>query len=73
LLRQHGAYDIESGRTPSEDRSLTSPGAESVDGAAARTLELRAEELQARTTSVETGQVSVGKEVVECEPRSKSR
>ena len=67
LLRQHGAYDIESGRTPLEDGSLTSTATESDDGAAARTLELRAEELEARKTSVETGQVSVAKEVVEHE------
>lgn len=51
IMREHGAYDIE---TRADSRA--------DDG---RTMQLREEELSARKASVETGQVTVGKHVVE--------
>lgn len=66
ILRQHGAYDIETGpvagsagvidRQPIEAAAADRP---------AQTVPLREEELQTHKTSVETGQVMVGKDVVE--------
>jgi uncharacterized protein (TIGR02271 family) len=85
ILRQHGAYDIES-RDASARPAVsgvvagqpTSVAATGERGAAAeetrsvstgqeaeRTVQLREEELQTRKTSVETGQVTLGKDVVE--------
>jgi uncharacterized protein (TIGR02271 family) len=88
LLRQHGAYDIESrgaaerpavsGVVAGQPTSVavagergaeaqrTSVAATGERGAAEEgRLQLREEELQARKTPVETGQVTLGKEVVE--------
>ena len=73
ILRDHGAYDIETGadatrrqtstsmidRRPVETAALDQP-AESQ-----HTMQLREEELQARKASVGTGQVTLGKDVVE--------
>lgn len=73
ILRQHGAYDIETGagagRTQRstdliDRRALETAAADRPDTNQQR-LQLREEELQARKTSVETGQVTVGKDVVE--------
>jgi uncharacterized protein (TIGR02271 family) len=73
ILREHGAYDIESGAAAA--RTQTSTGvvdrqplnAAAADRAAEsqRTVQLREEELQARKTSLEAGQVTLGKDVVE--------
>ena len=73
VLRQHGAYDIESrGATTTApglatERAVASQpataGARGVEGE--QTVQLREEQLQARKTSVETGQVVLGKQVVE--------
>jgi uncharacterized protein (TIGR02271 family) len=74
LLRQHGAYDIESrgaSTTPGVSGVVGGQRVEATPGGRAaspeRTIELREEELQTRTTPVETGQVTLGKEVVEAE------
>jgi uncharacterized protein (TIGR02271 family) len=72
ILRQHGAYDIESrdaSATPAVSgvvagqRTSVATGNRGDD--AQRTVQLREEELQARKTPVETGQVTLGKDVVE--------
>ncbi|MCA1647613.1 MAG: YsnF/AvaK domain-containing protein [Chloroflexi bacterium] len=72
LLRHNGAYDVESKGAASADR-LGSPadrraaelGAASLQRTAGeQTVQLREEELQARKQSVQTGEVTVGKEVV---------
>lgn len=86
VLRDHGAYDIESrgasaptrpavsGVVGTEQVSTGAPVAASTTGRGRdvaevdrgeQTLQLREEELQARKSSVETGQVTLGKEVVE--------
>lgn len=57
LLREHGAYDIES------RHSASAVGTPPVKGQ--QNLELREEELQARKETVETGRVTLGKEIVE--------
>jgi uncharacterized protein (TIGR02271 family) len=64
LLRLHGAYDIES----REGATATGATAAATGRAAAegeRTVQLREEQLQARTQPVQSGEVTVGKEVVE--------
>src|SRR5438105_5947634 len=81
ILRQHGAYDIESrdasatpavsGVVAGQPTSVAASGerAAPTDGTrssstgqqAERTVQLREEELQARKTPVETGQVTLGK------------
>src|SRR6185312_6053691 len=73
ILRDHRAYDIETGAGAA--RTQTNTGVidrQPVDTAVAdrpaeseRTVQLREEELQARKTRVDTGQVTLGKEVVE--------
>src|SRR6185437_1216057 len=74
ILRQNGAYDIESRDAPAASGQVTgavsgrSAAAAPVDArpdASQQTVQLREEELQARKTSVETGQVTLGKDVVE--------
>jgi uncharacterized protein (TIGR02271 family) len=67
LLRLHGAYDMQSaGQTVGATRDLTAAGgATSTTTRDAHTLELREEELQARKTAVQTGEVTLGKDVVE--------
>jgi len=74
LLRRYGAYDIETGdgRVRQAEYATTAVDNDDVvirsDADAARQkIELRAEELQARKSTVETGQVTVGTEVVEQE------
>jgi hypothetical protein len=69
ILRQHGAYDIEN-RAGSAGASgvvagqpVAATGGRTAEGE--QTLQLREEHLGARKTSVETGQVTLGKEVVE--------
>ncbi|MCA1644502.1 MAG: YsnF/AvaK domain-containing protein, partial [Chloroflexi bacterium] len=72
LLRQHGAYDIETkdaasaraGADLAERRAadLRATGARSAEGG--QTVQLREEELQARKQTVQTGEVTVGKDVV---------
>jgi uncharacterized protein (TIGR02271 family) len=72
LLRQYGAYDIESRGAASGGAvgGLTERRAAEVAASDARTveddqtIELREEELRARKQSVQTGEVTVGKEVV---------
>lgn len=73
ILREHGAYDIETGAAAA--RTQTNMGVidqRPVDNAVAdrpargqQTVQLREEELQARKTSVEAGQVTVGKDILE--------
>lgn len=72
ILREHGAYDIESGAGGARPRPVTTGlvdgrpvEAVAADRRAESTVQLRQEELQTRKTSAETGQVSVGKDVVE--------
>jgi uncharacterized protein (TIGR02271 family) len=68
IMRQHGAYDMQSGdatATPAVSGIIAGESASAPVGRTEASLELREEELQARKTSVEAGQVSVGKEVVE--------
>jgi uncharacterized protein (TIGR02271 family) len=63
LLRQHGAYDMQSaGQTVGVSKSSSTTANDTRD---ARTLELREEELRARKTAVQTGEVTLGKDVVE--------
>ena len=64
LLRQYGAYDIESG-DPGAAAPLAGALTERGQDRAAQTVELRAEELEARKKSVESGEVRLGKNVVE--------
>lgn len=69
LLRQHGAYDIES-RDAASAAGVTGRPAMDLGAAAVptskgeQTVQLREEELQARKQTVQTGEVSIGKEVV---------
>jgi uncharacterized protein (TIGR02271 family) len=72
ILREHGAYDIESSaaaatqtRTAVIDQQPVVAGAADRPAESRDTLQLREEELRARKTAVETGQVTVGKDVVE--------
>ena len=76
ILRQHGAYDIESGAgaagpgsdvgaAQTRETGAVGLGSQARTAEADETLELRAEELAARKTTVETGEVSIGKDVVE--------
>jgi uncharacterized protein (TIGR02271 family) len=66
LLRAHGAYDIESKDAPSAApaSSLTDRRAAELSTEGEQTVQLREEELQARKQTVQTGEVSIGKEVV---------
>ena len=67
ILRDHGAYDVESrdrtagatGNPLLQSESATRPTQPSQD-----TMQLREEELVAHKQSVETGQVQIGKEIV---------
>jgi uncharacterized protein (TIGR02271 family) len=69
ILRQHRAYDIESRDASARPAVTGVVGGQRVGttstAADSETLQLREEELQARKTSVESGQVTLGKEVVE--------
>jgi uncharacterized protein (TIGR02271 family) len=68
ILREHGAYDIESGAAGTRtQRSASVIDQHPVEATAEdrQTVALREEELQARKTSVEAGQVTLGKDVVE--------
>jgi uncharacterized protein (TIGR02271 family) len=73
ILRDHGAYDIETDaaaagtrtRTGVIDQQPVAPATADRPLEGRDTLQLREEELQARKESVETGQVTVGKDVVE--------
>jgi uncharacterized protein (TIGR02271 family) len=63
LLRHHGAYDMQSaGQTVGATQAVTASSSDAARDA--RTLELREEELQARKTSIQTGEVTLGKDVV---------
>lgn len=78
ILRDHGAYDIET-RDRAEDgyaqtgsaqgdypqTGYAETGATGTTGRDQQTMQLREEQLEARKQPVETGQVSVGKRVVE--------
>lgn len=73
ILREHRAYDIETGADAAgtqanagvidRQRVDAAPADRAVEGQ--RTIQLREEELQARKSAVETGEVTVGKDVVE--------
>jgi uncharacterized protein (TIGR02271 family) len=73
ILRDHGAYDIETRTAAARTQTRTSvvdqepvattPADRPIESA--DTVELREEELHARKTPVETGQVTLGKQVVE--------
>jgi uncharacterized protein (TIGR02271 family) len=70
ILRQYDAYDVQSqdGGTAAgttERERFDTTGATSRTGATEGTVQLREEELRTRKESVETGQVSLGKQVVE--------
>jgi uncharacterized protein (TIGR02271 family) len=73
IMRAHGAYDIETGAqagrpqtsTDLLDRHLSDTAVAEPPADGQQTVQLREEELQARKTSVETGQVTLGKDVVE--------
>lgn len=68
LLRQNGAYDIESkaaaagGSVGSLAERRAPDSVQSTEGE--QTVQLREEELQARKQTVQTGEVTVGKEIV---------
>jgi uncharacterized protein (TIGR02271 family) len=74
VLRQNGAYDIESRDAPMAPGTVTgvvggrpvaaTPADARLEGGQ-QTVQLREEELQPRKASVKTGQVTLGKEVVE--------
>ena len=61
ILRDHGAYDVES-RGAARGSSAEIESSPESNG---RTLQLREEELRVRKSNVQTGEVSLGKEVVE--------
>jgi uncharacterized protein (TIGR02271 family) len=69
ILRQHGAYDIENragsvGATGVvAGQPVAAAGGRTAEGE--QTVQLREEHLEATKTAVETGQVTLGKEVVE--------
>jgi len=71
ILREHRAYDVESRAASAQTATAASMATPTAAVASTRdandreTLQLREEELQARKTSVETGQVTLGKDVVE--------
>jgi uncharacterized protein (TIGR02271 family) len=69
ILREHGAYDIETGADAARKQTSRSMNdRQPVETGAAdsrQTVQLRDEELQARKTSAETGQVTLGKDVIE--------
>jgi uncharacterized protein (TIGR02271 family) len=72
LLRDHGAYDVESrgaadARTGVADVAERSVAADTESRPASdrQTLQLREEELRARKSEVQTGQVRLGKDIVE--------
>jgi uncharacterized protein (TIGR02271 family) len=66
ILREYGAYDVESRHVGRATDTVAPPaaGSERRTKADADTLQLREEEVHARKTSTETGQVRLGKEVV---------
>jgi uncharacterized protein (TIGR02271 family) len=67
ILRDHGAYDIESrdaGVGVTGSPSLKTGAATQPAGQRQETVQLREEELVARKERVETGQVQIGKEIV---------
>ena len=67
VLRRYGAYDVET-RTPGPAATATGDTALNTSTPPTemdRGVQLREEELHARKTPVQTGQVSLGKEVVE--------
>ncbi|MCA1644079.1 MAG: YsnF/AvaK domain-containing protein [Chloroflexi bacterium] len=67
ILREHGAYDVESRDRPAAatgNPMLRTDSAARPSGAGQDTLQLREEELVANKQNVETGQVQVGKNVV---------
>jgi uncharacterized protein (TIGR02271 family) len=70
ILRRHDAYDIQNraGSAATATGVVAGQSAGAARGVAtedAQTMQLREEQLQARKTAVETGQVTLGKEVVE--------
>ena len=68
ILRQRRAYDIESRDASTRSATVGQPvnaGATRSTPVDDRTIQLREEDLQARKTSVATGQVTLGKDVVE--------
>jgi uncharacterized protein (TIGR02271 family) len=73
IMREHGAYDIESGAgsggaertTDTIDRRPIATAAVDRPAQSQDAVQLREEELQARKTPVEVGQVTLGKDVVE--------
>ncbi|MBV9329759.1 MAG: YsnF/AvaK domain-containing protein [Chloroflexi bacterium] len=65
LLQRHGAYDIESSRRYAGETTGVAAGPTRSQTAGSQTLELREEELQARKTPVQTGEVTLGKDVIE--------
>jgi uncharacterized protein (TIGR02271 family) len=62
VLSQHGAYDVENPETGAPAGTVA--GASRVTDQDRESLELREEQLRARTEKVETGEVGVRKEVV---------
>ncbi|MBV9322955.1 MAG: YsnF/AvaK domain-containing protein [Chloroflexi bacterium] len=71
ILRQNGAYDVEN-RTAGSAATTGAVAGQAVAASSTgrtaqgeQTMQLREEELQARKTPVETGQVTLGKDVVE--------
>ena len=73
ILREHRAYDIESRDAPRSaavtgvvgGQTVSAPIAPSAAGESDRTMQLREEELNVRKTPVETGEVTLGKNMVE--------
>jgi uncharacterized protein (TIGR02271 family) len=70
ILRQQGAYDIQNraGSAATASGVVAGQSVSTAHGSAteeANTLQLREEQLEARKTAVETGQVTLGKEIVE--------
>jgi uncharacterized protein (TIGR02271 family) len=67
ILRQHRAYDIESRDGSPQSATVGQSNAPAATSTAVdtRTIQLREEDLEARKNSVETGQVTLGKDVVE--------
>jgi hypothetical protein len=61
ILRECGAYDVESHGVAGRSAADT----ESRSDSDRRTLQLREEELRARKTDVQTGEVRLGKDIVE--------
>src|SRR5579859_4599943 len=73
ILREHGAYDIDTAPAASRpqtgasvvDRDPLDAAAEDRRAESQDSVHLREEELQARKTSVEAGQVTLGKDIFE--------